>query len=222
MKIPLSFNDVPKKYNYIAINKSGNAYAYKYKPWIDHSEEWCYPTGLPYKFIAGGFDSTNWKESLMCKEGLENSNKYELKRLDVNDIPKNYNWAAVDFNGKAYAFAEKPSCDGVDFDYEYFDNDDYDPEIANYCKVWKSDKEKVLIGKGYNPENWEKSLIFCESTTNNEIVSNVLSKIPEIKDAQLKLTFNKYTEYISLMQKKCSEGLKTYEEITVNIIRILK
>jgi hypothetical protein len=63
----LTMSDIPKGYSYAAIDSDGVAYAYKKKPifgggfcWFRNTED-----VDPPKEIGGGFDTTNWKNSLI-------------------------------------------------------------------------------------------------------------------------------------------------------------
>ncbi|MFM2009858.1 MAG: hypothetical protein RLZZ479_248 [Bacteroidota bacterium] len=61
------------------------------------------------------------------------------KKLSKQDIPKNYNFAAVDKIGTAYAYTNKPSLKETQ---------------------WKAGKDKfVVIGFNYDTSDWDKEII---------------------------------------------------------------
>ena len=67
------------------------------------------------------------------------------KKLKVEDIPEGYNYAAVDADGFAYAFKDRPIvCD---------DKHDVPPFNFGHHKY---------IGKGFDSTDWQNSLIFKE------------------------------------------------------------
>ena len=63
----LTMSDIPKGYSYAAIDSDGVAYAYKKKPIFGGGFYWFRNTEDvdPPKEIGGGFDTTNWKNSLI-------------------------------------------------------------------------------------------------------------------------------------------------------------
>lgn len=61
------------------------------------------------------------------------------KKLSKQEIPKNYNFAAVDKIGTAYAYTNKPTLDQ---------------------NQWKPGRDRfVVIGFNYDNTNWDKELI---------------------------------------------------------------
>jgi hypothetical protein len=66
------------------------------------------------------------------------------KKLTAKDIPSSYSYAAVDPNGKAFAFDLKPQNEGHQV-------------IGWYCASF--DGRIRFIGNGFDVTNWENSLI---------------------------------------------------------------
>jgi hypothetical protein len=142
----LTVEDIPQGYNYAAVNHDGTALAFTYKPVIMYeSGVWLFISGT-VEYIGAGFDSTNWKNSLVCREVKEQP---KLKQLTVDDIPDGYSWASVGPYGHAFAYAEKP----------IWEND-----------VWKyKGRDKwEWIGFGFDASDWKNSLIsiYDEEETN--------------------------------------------------------
>jgi hypothetical protein len=107
--------------------------------------------------FIGKFDSTDWENSVVPNEtdltdwensvvSCETAERPEPKKLTAADIPEGYGWAAVDKNGDAYAFFEKPT--------------------ALRC-VWVVnefvEQNAFFIGEDFDASNWQESLVSCET-----------------------------------------------------------
>lgn len=79
------FNGLQKSYRYAAVDASGRAYAYTYKPVLSGRYNiFCVPDDSPanadYLNLQGDYDTTNWQKSLIEREtGISKSE--EIKSL---------------------------------------------------------------------------------------------------------------------------------------------
>ena len=65
-----------------------------------------------------------------------------MKKLTIIDIPKGYNWAAVDSCGTAAAYKYKPFISNLGW------------ETIKLGDIW------LCLGDGFDATDWENSLIF--------------------------------------------------------------
>ena len=100
----LTAEDIPEGYDYAVINFNGTAFATKGKP-IKHSYGWNFVDTLPFVELGGNYDTKEWSKSLVSRE---TNKRPELEKLTAADIPDGYNYAAVDKDGKAYAYIDFP------------------------------------------------------------------------------------------------------------------
>ena len=84
------------------------------------------------------------------------------KKLKVEDIPEGFNYAAVDSDGWAYAYVEKPELLEDSF------HGDYDPSKKSY-----------YIGMGYDTTDWQNSLVSRETAERPQFKKLTAADIPE-------------------------------------------
>jgi len=132
----LTADDIPERYNYAAVSTSGVAYVYENEPTINENIKHWSPNGR-YEVIGNGYDVTDWRNSLVCREPKK------LKTLTVDDIPDGFYYAAIDGNGDAIAYEKEPYLHST---------------TEWWCKD-TDDTNNILIGKGYDSTSWRKSLI---------------------------------------------------------------
>lgn len=84
------------------------------------------------------------------------------KKLKVEDIPEGFNYAAVDSDGWAYAYVEKPELLEDSF------HGDYDPSKKSY-----------YIGMGYDTTDWQNSLVSRETAERPLLKKLTAADIPE-------------------------------------------
>jgi hypothetical protein len=98
----LNKSDIPEGYSYAAVDAYGMAYAFKYKPFIEQGHWYSLNIKDEIEILLGSdFDTTDWSISLI-------TNNFETEYLTSEHIPPEYKYAAVNLNGKAYAFKSKP------------------------------------------------------------------------------------------------------------------
>lgn len=98
--------DIPEGFNYAAVDSCGTAFAYRSKP-VPHSTGSYWASDVEDSIeIEGYFDASDWKNSLVSK-----NEEAKPKKLTAEDIPVGFNFAAVDYDGLAYAYESKPWLD---------------------------------------------------------------------------------------------------------------
>ena len=140
-KTELNWAHIPQVFNYAAVDKDGSAWAFQQKPVVNEQyENWV--TNIPeYLFQIGeGFDPSDWQDSLVSRETAEQKPKLK-KKLTMGHIPRGYSYAAVNANGRAYAFDDEP---------EPQNNGTWD---FKYCNG-----KKLFIGK-FDSTDWENSVV---------------------------------------------------------------
>ena len=135
----LTADDIPKGYNYAAVDGDGTAYAYFDCPFIGlNLSDWTV-NGRNYERI-GEFDASDWENSLVSRKPAELP---QPKKLTAENIPDGYYYAAVDPNGHAYAYKKTP--------------------IVLSNRMWSrfgGDTDKaVIIGVNFDASNWQNSLV---------------------------------------------------------------
>lgn len=84
------------------------------------------------------------------------------KKLKIEDIPEGYNYAAVDADGFAYAFKDRPIvCD---------DKHDVPPFNFGHHRY---------IGKGFDSQDWQNSLVFRETAERPQLKKLTAADIPQ-------------------------------------------
>jgi hypothetical protein len=83
-----------------------------------------------------------------------------MKTLTPDLIPEGFSWAAVDQNGYAYAYKSKPISDGCD----------------EWIELENENENPFQIGEGFNPKNWENSLV---SRANTSVESSIKERTLE-------------------------------------------
>lgn len=103
----------------------------------------------------------------------EAAERPKLKKLTAADIPEGYSYAAVDKDGSAYAYFEKPT--------------------ALRC-VWVNEyleQNAFFIGEGFDPSDWANSLVSRESQEINKTpllsVSEFMQLVQEIQKTKKSL-----------------------------------
>jgi hypothetical protein len=132
----LTVDLIPDGCRYAAIDKDNTAYGFRFKPGLDTD---CCDTWLTEAFdqeilIGNDFHTNNWTESLIKLPDYD-------EKLTADDIPKGYNYAAVDFDGTAHVFVNLPILNEKEGHWYVTDNDYY-----------------VYLGD-FNASDWENSLV---------------------------------------------------------------
>ncbi len=135
---------IPKGCRYAAIDKDGKAYAYKFKPDLDHDLWSPMPFANDSKFIGDKFHSNNWMNSLIKSPDYD-------EKLTADDIPDGYNYAAVDQNGDATAFVNLPILN---------------EEVGNWNVSGEYRKNYFRFIGEFNASDWKNSLV--EKTKNEK------------------------------------------------------
>lgn len=179
----IKIEDIPERYNYVAVDSDGCAYAYIEKPeLLEDSFDGDYDPLKKSLFIGIGYDASNWQNSLVCRETSERP-RFKNK-LNWAHIPQDLNWAAVDKDGSAWAFKQKPTInkqDGTWFTYT--------PEYL------------FQIGEGFDSSDWQNSLVSRENIENE----------PAYKETTNKLSYSEIDPYfLEQMARRMNEGKKKY------------
>lgn len=158
-KIPLktlTVNDIPHGYFWAAVEPDGVAYAYIDMPnlSVDYNS-WQAVEGSDYTKIGSGFDSLNWKKSLISSD--ENF-KVFFENPTSDDIPEGFNYIAVDNSGSVYAFIRKPLLE------------------SNFWKKTGNEPFRS-VGIHLGEFDWKNSLVFRVSDTKFKTLTEV--DIPE-------------------------------------------
>lgn len=141
----LKAQDIPSGFIYAAIDSDGQAYAYKSKPFI-FGNNWKASENDSYGYPLGSFHTEDWKNSLIQLQ----EKKCNQKVLTADDIPDEYNYAAVDSDGVAFAYTVMP-------------------KLHNSGDFWTSDPDVfVEIGKDFDKNNWKESLVCSLKTLTAE------------------------------------------------------
>ena len=98
-------DDIPEGFNYIAVDNSGSVYAFIRKPLLE-SNFWKKTGNEPFRSVGIHLGEFDWKNSLVFRPY-----NAEFKTLTVEDIPEGFNFAAVDYDGLAYAYVNEPWLD---------------------------------------------------------------------------------------------------------------
>lgn len=137
----LKVEDIPEGFNYAAVDSDGWAYAYVEKPeLLEDSFHGDYDPSKKSYYIGMGYDTSNWQNSLVSRETDE---RPQFKtELNWAHIPEVFNYAAVDKDGSAWAFQQKPVLN------EQYEN-------------WATDIPEYLfqIGQGFDSTDWQNSLV---------------------------------------------------------------
>lgn len=178
----LKVEDIPDGFIYAAIDHDGYAFAYKSQPYFDKKNEvWKSP--LPedsIQMIGGGFDTTDWQNSLVSREAAE---RPEPKKLTIGHIPGGYSYAAVNADGRAYAFEDEP---------EPLNNGTWD---YKYCTG-----KKLFIGK-FDSTDWQNSVVPNEEDETE----------PAYKETTNKLSYSEIDPYfMEAMARRMNEGKRKY------------
>lgn len=176
----LKVEDIPDGFSYAAVDADGFAFAYKSQPYFDKKNEvWKSPYSEDsIRMIAGGFDASDYQNSLVSREPEQ---KPKLKKLTAADIPDGFNFAAVDSDGAAYAYIEKP-------------------RALNSFWNWPYNSERVYIGR-YNTTDWANSLVSREN----------IETEPAYKEKTNKLSYSEIDPYfLEQMARRMNEGKKKY------------
>lgn len=177
----LKIEDIPEGFIYAAIDADGFAFAYKSQPYLDKKNEvWKSPYSEDsIRMIGGGFDASDYQNSIVTRETAERP-RFKNK-LNWAHIPQDLNWAAVDKDGSAWAFKQKPTInkqDGTWFTYT--------PEYL------------FQIGDGYDSTDWKNSLVSRETE-------------PAYKETNNKLSYSEIDPYfLEAMARRMNEGKRKY------------
>lgn len=182
----LKVEDIPDGYEYAAVDADGFAYAFKDRPIICDDKHDVPPFNFGHhKYIGKGFDASDWQNSLISREAEQ---KPEPKKLTAQDIPKGYNYAAVDSDGRANGYKELPEL----FEFQY--------DSAYESKVKYLDHKK-FIGIGYDTTGWQNSLVSRE---------NIETELA-YKETSNKLSYSEIDPYfLEQMARRMNEGKQKY------------
>lgn len=157
----LKVEDIPEGYSYAAVDSDGWAYAYVEKPeLLEDSFHGDYDPSKKSYYIGMGYDTTDWKNSLVSRTTAE---RPQFKtELNWAHIPQDFNYAAVDKDGSAWAFKQKPVVN------EQYEN-------------WVTDIPEYLfqIGEGFDPSDWPDSLVSRETAERPQAKKLTAANIPE-------------------------------------------
>ena len=179
----LKVEDIPEGFNYAAVDSDGFGWAYKDMPQLneDHGY-WCFTLCDDALRLGNGYDSTDWQNSLVSRETAEQ--KPELKKLTMGHIPGGYSYAAVNANGRAYAFDDEP---------EPQNNGTWD---FKYCNG-----RKLFIGK-FDSTDWENSVVPNETDEDETAY----------KETENKLSYSEIDPYfLEQMARRMQKGKEKYE-----------
>lgn len=152
----LTSEDIPEAYSWAAVEPDGVAYAYEVMPKLSADyNSWESSEGSDYKKIGENYDASNWKKSLIW---FDKSFKVFFDDLTIDDIPKGYNYIAIDSWGSVYAYINEPE-------------QSYD----HWGKV--GDEVYKQIGVHVGEFDWEESLICRHSE--KEFKTLTVKDIPE-------------------------------------------
>jgi len=179
----LKIEDIPEGYNYAAVDADGFAYAFKDRPIVCDDKHDVPPFNFGHhRYIGKGFDFQDWQNSLVCRETSERP-RFKNK-LNWAHIPQDLNWAAVDKDGSAWAFKQKPTInkqDGTWFTYT--------PEYL------------FQIGEGFDSSDWQNSLVTREN----------IKTEPAYKETTNKLSYSEIDPYfLEQMARRMNEGKRKY------------
>lgn len=179
----LKIEDIPEGYNYAAVDADGFAYAFKDRPIVCDDKHDVPPFNFGHhRYIGKGFDSQDWQNSLILK-GC-NEVKADPKKLHYHHIPRDLNWAAIDKDGSAWAFKQKP-------------------KINEETHTWFTETPEYLfeIGEGFDASDWQNSLVSREN----------IETQPAYKETTNKLSYSEIDPYfLEQMARRMNEGKRKY------------
>ena len=113
------FDGLPPEFKWAAVDSDGVACAYsRRKPYIFKGmKAW----GFDFYQISvgGGFDSKNWKKSIINRKDSavvpepEVLKPIQLDQSVFDGLPAQYKWAAIDPSGHCHVYTLKPRCAGL-------------------------------------------------------------------------------------------------------------
>jgi hypothetical protein len=157
----LSQQDIPENCEWAAVDPDGLAKGFKDVP--RHFSDIWYGEGM--ELIDYGFDSSNWEHSVIRK----------IKQISEKDIPDQYNYAAVNENGLAFAYANEPVL----------------IRSKSQCGHWSSkDKNFIYLGEGFDTSSWQNSLIMKKKP--EEIMDNTLENKKDLDSQEAVLMSAKF------------------------------
>jgi len=161
----LKIEDIHEGFSYAAVDADGFAFAYKSQPYFDKKNEvWKSPYSEDsIRMIGGGFDASDYQNSLVSREAEQ---KPELKKLTGTDIPDGYEYAAVDKDGRAYAYMDIP----IRLEVVY---DSGSSSKARYKNP------SVFIGSDFDASDWQNSIISRKTAEQAEPKKLTAADIPE-------------------------------------------
>lgn len=136
-----SMKECPEWAEYAAVDADGNAYWYDGKP-MPIGAAWYQGGGYRASQIGPRYDASDWKNSLIERFVINPLPKLTLKVFATNECPEWAQYAAVDSDGVAYWYADKPE--------------------PNLCLGgWNNTGEHIVqrLTLYYDSTDWEHSLI---------------------------------------------------------------
>ena len=157
----LKVEDIPEGFNYAAVDSDGWAYAYVEKPeLLEDSFHGDYDPLKKSYYIGMGYDTTDWKNSLVSRETSEQT-QFKTE-LNWAHIPQVFNYAAVHKDGSAWAFQQKPVV-----------NEQYENWVTNIPEYF------FQIGQGFDSTDWQNSLVAREPAERPQRKKLTAADIPE-------------------------------------------
>lgn len=86
------FDELDERWKFAAVDEDGDAWRYREKPIIDNGDDSWSPSNTVPLLIGNGYDTSNWKTSL-----IERESKPQLKQLDqsiFDGLDEKWRWAA--------------------------------------------------------------------------------------------------------------------------------
>lgn len=135
------FEGLDKKWRFAAVDRSGEVWAYNYKPNYDSGYWFVEPQASSGMAVGADYDASNWKNSLIEREA-------KLKTLDQSvfeGLDEKWKWLGVNSDGTLLRATQKPRT-----------------SVSRTAFVLLVGNSEVF-GEGYDTSNWQDSLIERES-----------------------------------------------------------
>lgn len=139
-----SMEECPDWAKYAAVDPDGEAYWYDGKPRIV-GKEWNNESGYRARLIGRQYDASDWKNSCIERPVEKRLPKLTADVFSMNECPLWARYAAVDENGKAYWYDEKPM----------LSSQSWDGTGTHFARQIAHDS----IGLHYDASDWKNSLV---------------------------------------------------------------
>lgn len=105
-QVNINWECIPDRYNWVAMDKNGQWYAYVERPQMDNA---AWIGGNPWLASGGMRGNIDWDKSLVARPGITTGWKPVTPAINWDTVPKQYNWAAMDGDdGQWFAYDLKP------------------------------------------------------------------------------------------------------------------